>query len=338
MRRLISHALLIVAVLPTLSACLLAGPATTITPTVTPTPAVVVEVTHFPTTTATPTLTSAASLTPTLPPTTTVQPLPMPTQPPGSALPTGTVVVTVPAGTLIQSFSAQPTEINPGESFTLAWKVKAGQAVLWSISPTGQLSTSESVALEGSKQITTSTTARNFVTYMLYVQAGSQSESQMVTVRLRCPDTWFMANPPGDCPLTSALVSQGVYQYFQSGLMIWVQGSSMIFVLYYDSNTPRWDAFTDTWQPGMTEQDDTLTPPAGMLQPLRGFGKVWREQPGVRDRLGWATLPETSFSTAYQCNSQPKYNTCYLKGPAGVIALQPERSGWFIWTGPTPAP
>jgi hypothetical protein len=25
---------------------------------------------------------------------------------------------------------------------------------------------------------------------------------------------------------------------------------------------------------------------------VRGFGKVWREQPGVRERLGWATQPE----------------------------------------------
>ena len=34
------------------------------------------------------------------------------------------------------------------------------------------------------------------------------------------------------------------------------------------------------------------TPPAGLVEPVRGFGKVWRENPAVRQALGWATAPE----------------------------------------------
>ena len=37
---------------------------------------------------------------------------------------------------------------------------------------------------------------------------------------------------------------------------------------------------------------------AGLRTPQRGFGKVWRENPAVRERLGWATQPERS-ETAY---------------------------------------
>jgi hypothetical protein len=62
----------------------------------------------------------------------------------------------------------------------------------------------------------------------------------------------------------------------------------------------------------------------------RGLGFVGN----VRDRLGWATGPEFALSTAYQCNSAPKYNTCYLQGPDGVIVLEPERSAWQLYTGP----
>ena len=45
-------------------------------------------------------------------------------------------------------------------------------------------------------------------------------------------------------------------------------------------------------------------PPAGLLQPIRGFGKIWRETSGVRDKLGWATVPEQGFDTQWQLRIQ----------------------------------
>ena len=50
-------------------------------------------------------------------------------------------------------------------------------------------------------------------------------------------------------------------------------------------------------------------PPKGLVEPVRGFGKVWREGTGarVRERLGWATATEkgatglTSDSSAAKC-------------------------------------
>ena len=44
----------------------------------------------------------------------------------------------------------------------------------------------------------------------------------------------------------------------------------------------------------------SLTPPAGLLQPDRGFGKLWREVPEVRDMLGWAVTPEFGYTSAYE--------------------------------------
>jgi hypothetical protein len=41
-------------------------------------------------------------------------------------------------------------------------------------------------------------------------------------------------------------------------------------------------------------------PPPGLYQPIRGFGKLWRTHPEVRDRLGWATAPEQGFYTQWQ--------------------------------------
>ena len=44
----------------------------------------------------------------------------------------------------------------------------------------------------------------------------------------------------------------------------------------------------------------SIVPPWGYYQPVRGFGKAWRQEPGVRDRLGWATDTERGFSAAVQ--------------------------------------
>ena len=53
----------------------------------------------------------------------------------------------------------------------------------------------------------------------------------------------------------------------------------------------RYKSYTDTWAEGQPETAG-LTPPPGKLEPKRGFGKIWRDEPGVRDALGWATMPE----------------------------------------------
>jgi hypothetical protein len=37
-----------------------------------------------------------------------------------------------------------------------------------------------------------------------------------------------------------------------------------------------------------------------MLQPTRGFGKLWREVEAVRDELGWAVTPEFGYVSRYE--------------------------------------
>ena len=48
------------------------------------------------------------------------------------------------------------------------------------------------------------------------------------------------------------------------------------------------------------EMDPTLVPPESSLyQPKRGFGKLWRNTPEIKDALGWATTPEFGLNTTY---------------------------------------
>jgi hypothetical protein len=84
---------------------------------------------------------------------------------------------------------------------------------------------------------------------------------------------------------------------FQGGLMFWRTDLSLIYVL---RNNGTWQSYADTWTSAEAEWDTSIVAPAGYSQPKRGFGKVWRLQPGVRDALGWATMTERGLGATWQ--------------------------------------
>ena len=59
-------------------------------------------------------------------------------------------------------------------------------------------------------------------------------------------------------------------------------------------------AFEDTFVDGEPEINPTLTPPANLLQPERGFGKLWRENADVQVLVGWAEDAEIGYVTRYE--------------------------------------
>jgi hypothetical protein len=99
--------------------------------------------------------------------------------------------------------------------------------------------------------------------------------------------------PVGAPPVNS--VRTGAIQEFQYGFMAWVPGTSdngQIYVFYVNGTYKR---FPDTWIEGTDAASGGETPPeANLLEPVRGFGKVWRDNLDVRTALGWATAAEHS--------------------------------------------
>jgi hypothetical protein len=80
--------------------------------------------------------------------------------------------------------------------------------------------------------------------------------------------------------------------------MLWRQDVNLIYGLGPDR---LWFFTGDTWRDGLDPSDDpAIIPPNGLYQPVRGFGKVWRERPGVREALGWATAEEQGFTAVIQ--------------------------------------
>jgi hypothetical protein len=92
-------------------------------------------------------------------------------------------------------------------------------------------------------------------------------------------------------------------QDFEHGYMYWISTQKAVWVLITSPNNPNsgeWRIYNDTFADGELEVDPNLNPPSDKLyQPRRGFGKLWRETPGLRDALGWATTPEFALNTTY---------------------------------------
>jgi hypothetical protein len=83
--------------------------------------------------------------------------------------------------------------------------------------------------------------------------------------------------------------SAAAIQRFDNGVMVWVEETARIYAFLNDG---RWLSYVDTFREGDPESDPAFAPPAGKQQPVRGFGKVWREHPDLRDAIGWALTKE----------------------------------------------
>jgi hypothetical protein len=133
------------------------------------------------------------------------------------------------------------------------------------------------------------------------------------------------------CPLTVLSDVIMAEEYFERGTMVWVasmeSGGDGLPAIYVTRTSPLplvgW-RFTDTAAEGGTPPPP-LTPPVGLYEPIRGFGKVWREQPGVREALGWATEPERAergllipFTSGGALVWLQSKNFVYVYGPGGL--------------------
>jgi hypothetical protein len=300
----------------------------TATPTLAPT-AVVADTATLPSiaTTAAPSITPQPSIEPQA----TSVPSPQPIVSPHPK------IISTPLPITITLFTIEPTTIDPGDAITITWQTSGGQVNLFPINPLGQMMLPYQLANNGSKVITIDKSQRNFMQFLLNVHDPRLNKDlqAFASVTISCPDVWFFPNGPASCPQSPAITGNAAIQHFEHGLMIWLQPSNYIYILYSDDQfSPKWDMRQDNYVDGQPESDPTIIPPKGKFQPIRGFGLVWRDdqyQPviRVRDRLGWAIDAEQPFQGTLQCNSAVKYTTCYLKDDRGrTIELKPERSAW----------
>lgn len=128
------------------------------------------------------------------------------------------------------------------------------------------------------------------------------------------------------CPLNAGLDPIATaYAPFEGGQMLWRQDNAVIYVL---TNDGRWTQYDDLWREG--EAEFTCGQPSNPPTPVRGFGRVWCDQPVVRQGLGAATAAEIGDAGG---RAQDFVNGMLLAAPDGsTFVLVGESATWRrVW-------
>ncbi len=108
----------------------------------------------------------------------------------------------------------------------------------------------------------------------------------------------------------------------QNGYMLYVTSTKKIYVLFYDKYALS--VYDDTWADGQ-DPGGKVGPSQNLVEPSRGFGKVWRENESVRLGLGYARGPERGFQGTFQAYEHgfiyydPGTKTYYMIGTAAKL-------------------
>ena len=96
------------------------------------------------------------------------------------------------------------------------------------------------------------------------------------------------------CPTDEQAAVQGEELHFEHGHMLSRPDAELIYVFLGRGQAQGWGAYVDTFQPSDPESDPSAivpTPAPGeplLVQPTGRFGKLWRENALLREKLGWA--------------------------------------------------
>jgi hypothetical protein len=221
-----------------------------------------------------------------------------------TAQPTVTGTVQAGGAPVINTFTADKLMLNPGEPLTFTWTTTNASTVtinhILSNSMFGGMGRGDLPA-NGSASILTDSNAVNTNKFILIVTNNAGvTVSQSLDVTFACKHPWFFTPAPAYCSSDVSYTRSMIEQVFQGGRMVWIaypQGYNSISILYNDGTIYTGE---DTWKNTEPESDPSLVPPAGLYQPVRGFGKVWRELQGARDKLGWALGVETPYNGLFQ--------------------------------------
>ena len=107
-------------------------------------------------------------------------------------------------------------------------------------------------------------------------------------------------------------------QRFEGGWMFWLQPNGQIWLLTVNEDGENiWTVYDDNFVDGDLETDPEIVAPEGRLQPVRGFGKLWRENLEVRSAIGWALEDEMGHTTRYEYHHGGSVDAAnnYVSGP-----------------------
>lgn len=135
--------------------------------------------------------------------------------------------------------------------------------------------------------------------------------------------------PQSDHPRVQpqAWTMDSAYQNYQSGLMIWLKnlGWNQQPTIFALADAGWYGGYSDPWDSSMPESLG-LNPPQGLVEPIRGFGRVWQNN-NLEPDLGWPTTQEQ----AGQATLQNFANGDLLHlSQTGAIYVLLDGGSWFV--------
>ena len=234
---------------------------------------------------------------------------------------------------VIQSFTADRSTIVQGETVNVTWQATGGtEASLMWVGDGGTMDGLSDLDPDGGMLSINPKGAP--VTLRVSNSLGTTEATLMITIM--CANDWVpeLAAETGKCP-QPAEIGWAAQQPFEHGFMLWLEPSQTIYVFFDNYGGHSYRSYIDTFQEGDPESDPSLVPPAGLLQPVRGFGLVWRTNAEVRDNLGWATAVESGFETwrqSYQGFGMHNVTIWVKDINQTIYELDPMGSVWEVYT------
>lgn len=226
-------------------------------------------------------------------------------------------------------FEVSPLVINSGDPITIEWEVEGANEVhifsYHGLHRFASATITREFSLPPSGSVTV--TAPIPLTQIQFsIGFAPEDPNHWAKVQINCVDEFF-ADPGGlrACPLGPVETVQAAFQPFERGFMVWRPDTSSETIWVFTEGTPGSHVFRDEWEGETVSFDEQ--PPAGLSQPVRGFGKVWVENDWVRQSLGWATVAEQAYAMEIQ-QTHTAYNASYhfLTLPDGRVV----KAGLFM--------
>lgn len=180
------------------------------------------------------------------------------------------------------------------------------------------------------------------ITFTVPISAGALNPLRMtlnvdgqlrglLMLRVACDQPWFFEpHPDGGCLVSPPIETPAAIQRFERGVMIWIGRTKSIYVLQAPHGLV--DRFDDAFVEGMQETDNSIAVPAGKIQPVRGFGMVWRSSPWVMRTLGWAIESEQGYIACTGMSFGGTRNTrTYITLPDKNVLEIGSNTEPFIW-------
>jgi len=194
-----------------------------------------------------------------------------------------------PTPTPTATVAPEVTATSPESSAETATPVDDTVMIEVTLAPTPMVSTAETLAADDSEAITSASIAIQ-TTPVVEVNRDCEVESNLDLAG------YPQLEAVMGCALAPALSEAVGFNEFGAGpefnkFMLWLSWEDQIYTLFPDG---IWWATVDDWTEDMP--DFTCNPLAGDPTspplPRRGFGKVWCDNPDVRDKMGTISVEE----------------------------------------------